>query len=238
MDHQWDGFYTSQLRTSRFPGILTTGEDYTIEITSTPPEKMRFKLEGEQGGIKIKINYPVAGSIQVYADDVAQDYTAWDEALGSPGPLPKTTCGDNRFVGVENFLEFYLEPGCVISIEPKEAIQTKVRMDWSIADFYSNGGVVSFTDKLASTLGIASFRVKIVAVYTGTNNRRLRSRRLQQEDESTVVDFTIAKKIVSTIEGEEVSEEEAQAELEVTKQTLVTKVAEATIDVGASVSGL
>jgi len=47
MDHQWDGFYTSQKRVARFPGILTTGQDYTLEITSTPPKNMRFKLEGE-----------------------------------------------------------------------------------------------------------------------------------------------------------------------------------------------
>ena len=70
MDHVWDGFYTGQTRISRFPGLLSTDLDYTLEISGTPPKKMRFKLEADQGGTKIKIPYPVAGSVTIYADEV------------------------------------------------------------------------------------------------------------------------------------------------------------------------
>jgi hypothetical protein len=49
---------------SRFPTLITTeGGDYTVEMSGTPPKKMRFKLDAELGGVKIRINYPVAGSI-------------------------------------------------------------------------------------------------------------------------------------------------------------------------------
>ena len=65
MDHVWDGFYTGQLRLSRFPGQLETGKDYTLQMTSTPPQKMRFTLQADIGGVKIKIPYPVAGSYTV-----------------------------------------------------------------------------------------------------------------------------------------------------------------------------
>jgi hypothetical protein len=68
MDHVWDGFYSGQLRMSRFPGLISTDMDYTLEIAGTPPKKMRFKLEADQGGVKIRINYPIAGSITVYAN--------------------------------------------------------------------------------------------------------------------------------------------------------------------------
>jgi hypothetical protein len=47
MDHVWDGFYTGQTRISRFPGLLSTDMDYTLEISGTPPKKMRFKLEAD-----------------------------------------------------------------------------------------------------------------------------------------------------------------------------------------------
>ena len=47
MDHVWDGFYTGQTRMSRFPGLLSTDLDYTLEISGTPPKKMRFKLEAD-----------------------------------------------------------------------------------------------------------------------------------------------------------------------------------------------
>ena len=30
MDHGWEGFYTSQLRLSRFPAMIEAGKDYTI----------------------------------------------------------------------------------------------------------------------------------------------------------------------------------------------------------------
>jgi len=71
MDHVWDGFYTGQIRASRFPGLLSTNVDYTLEMSGTPPKKMRFKLGAKTGGVKIKIPYPVAGSITVYADGKA-----------------------------------------------------------------------------------------------------------------------------------------------------------------------
>ena len=192
MDHVWDGFYTGQLRMSRFPGLLTTDYDYTIEIAGTPPKKMRFKLHADVGGVKIRINYPVAGSVTVFADDVAQEYTEWDKELGSAAPLQKTHCGENRFVGVENYLEFYITSACMIRIEPRDAIMTRVRMEWSLDEFYANGGVTRFVDRMAASLGISAHRIKTVAVYEG----------------STVVDTQIVPE-----EDSNQSAEEAAAEL-------------------------
>lgn len=169
MDHVWDGFYTGQIRASRFPGILSTNVDYTLDMSGTPPKKMRFKLDANTGGVKIKIPYPVAGSITVYADGKAQEYTSWDKTIGAPRPLSKTKgCGENRFVGVENYLEFYITPGCEIKVEPRDAIMTKVRMEWTLDEFYGSGGVTRFVDRLAASLGIASYRIKTVAVYEGS----------------------------------------------------------------------
>jgi hypothetical protein len=39
MDHTWDGFYTGQLRYSRFPSLIQTGYTYNVSYTGTPPEK-------------------------------------------------------------------------------------------------------------------------------------------------------------------------------------------------------
>ena len=44
MDHGWEGFYSSQLRLSRFPTMVATGTDYTVRMTGTPPGEMRFAL--------------------------------------------------------------------------------------------------------------------------------------------------------------------------------------------------
>lgn len=169
MDHVWDGFYTGQLRLSRFPGQLETGKDYTIEMAGTPPKKMRYTLQADLGGVKLKIPYPVAGSYTVKANGNLVEYTPWDSELGRHSPLKKNLgCGENRYVGVENFLEFYLTPGCEILVEPRDAIMTKVRLEWTLAEFYADGGVTRFVDRMAASLGISANRIKTVAVYEGS----------------------------------------------------------------------
>merc|ERR1719479_628416 len=187
---------------SRFPGLLSTDLDYTLELSGTPPKKMRFKLEADQGGTKIKIPYPVAGSVTVYANNDKKAYTAWDESIGAPAVLTNTACGENRFVGVQNFLEFYITPNCAIKIEPRDAIMTKVRMEWTLSEFYSNGGTTRFVDRMAASLGIASHRIKTLAVYSG----------------SVVVDF-----VVEADDAVEETYEEAATTLAAIKTTLIQK---------------
>ena len=126
-------------------------------------------LNAVTGGTKIKIPYPVAGSVSVYVDGKKIDYTPWDEELGRHGPLTKKKgCGENRFVGIENFLEFYITPGCQLKVVPRDAIMTKVRMEWTLAEFYAEGGTTRFVDRLAASLGIAANRIKTVAIYEGS----------------------------------------------------------------------
>ena len=75
---------------------------------------------------------------------------------------------------------------------------TKVRMDWTMAEFYSSGGTTRFVDRLAASLGIDSYRIKTVAVYTG----------------SVVVDFVIESE-------ENETREEAEASLAIVKTVLI-----------------
>ena len=151
---------------ARFPAALYTDEDYTIFFSGTNPKKVRFYLDARQGATKIKIPYPVAGSIQVFANGKKKSYTPWDDSLGQHAPLTKTKgCGENRFVGVENFLEFYLEADCEVRVQPKDAILVSVRLDWTLEEFYADGGVDTFTDRMAAVLGVHASQIKTVAVY-------------------------------------------------------------------------
>ena len=201
---------------ARFPIQLLTGQDYTLHFSGTPPKEMRLNLNAVTGGTKIKIPYPVAGSVSIFANGKKIDYTPWDDELGRHGPLTKTKgCGENRFVGIENFLEFYITPGCELEIKPRDAIMTKVRMEWSLAEFYSEGGTTRFVDRLAASLGIAANRIKTVAVYEG----------------SVVVDF-----IIEAEEGK--SSEEAAADLSSITTSLVAQVDSGELDIGAPIMGL
>lgn len=172
MDHVWDGFYTGQTRLSRFPAqLLADGQDYHIRLTGTPPGNMRYKLikEDVTGGISVRIPYPNAGAYSVIVDNQIKDYTPWDENISAHGELTKAEgCGENRFVGIKNFLDFYITPGCEVTVQPRDAIMTSVRMEWTLAEFYADGGVVSFTDRVAAALGIHASTIKVVAVFEGS----------------------------------------------------------------------
>lgn len=83
--------------------------------------------------------------------------------------LTKTAgCGENRWVSIQNYLEFYITPGCEIEVRPKDAIRSNVRMEWTLAEFYADGGTTSFADRVAAALGIHASQVRVVQVTEGS----------------------------------------------------------------------
>lgn len=100
--------------------------------------------------------------------DVVQKVTKWDPKLGRNAALAKRRCGENRFVGIANILEFYLTPGCELTVRPLDSIQSKVRLNWTMDEFYADGGTTRFADRIAAALGIHASTIKVVAVYKGS----------------------------------------------------------------------
>ena len=95
-----------------------------------------------------------------------------DSSTSQPSVINPATakCGTNRFVGVQNYLEFYVTSGCVVIVIPRDAILTSVRLAWTAAEFFAGDGATNFCQRLASVLGIDASRVKIVSVYEGSLN--------------------------------------------------------------------
>ena len=154
---------------SQFVSFVETDQNYTIEYTSTPFNKMIYSLRADHGQIKVHVPYWNAGSYAVYVKDKLIPYTSWDKNTGSQSELTGLKgCGENRYVGVKNYLEFILTAGCEVTVLPVDAILTNVRMQWTMSEFYAAGGVVSFTDRVAAALGIHASTIKTVAVYTGS----------------------------------------------------------------------
>lgn len=92
----------------------------------------------------------------------------WDDSIQQYGEIKQRFCGENRYIGVKNILEFYLTSGCKLEIKPRNAIQTLVRMEWTMEAFFANGGTTNFIDRLTASLGIHASTVKIVSVYEGS----------------------------------------------------------------------
>lgn len=122
-----------------------------------------------RGQIKVKVHYWNAGSFEVYADGVLKDSTPFDKEIGASAELTGYRgCGENRYVPVKNYLEFILTPYCLIEVKPVDAILSNVRMSWTMDEFYDNGGVTSFVDRVSAALGIHASQMKVVSVYTGS----------------------------------------------------------------------
>lgn len=85
--------------------------------------------------------------------------------MNAPDSIKRTKCGENRFTGVDNVLEFYITAGCTLFIKPLDSIRGSIRMDWTLEEFFASGGTSRFIDRLTSVLGIHASNVKIVSVY-------------------------------------------------------------------------
>lgn len=166
MDHTWDGFYTGQIRQSRFPSLIQTGYTYNVTYTGTPPSNQRYKLIAENGGIVVYIKYTKPGAYII--KDLSGNTIAgnsWDDSVKNIATIKGTKCGENRYLGVDNILEFYLSAGCMVKIQPIDQILTRVRLNWTLDAFYADGGATSFVDRLAASLGIHASTIKVVQVY-------------------------------------------------------------------------
>ena len=70
----------------------------------------------------VRIAYPGAESRQILKDGKRVEMNEWDETERGYGPIQRRFCGENRFIGVKNILEFYLTAGCMLQIAPRDAI--------------------------------------------------------------------------------------------------------------------
>jgi len=61
-----------------------------------------------------------------------------------------------------------MNAGCELKISPRDAIMSMVRMEWTMAEFFADGGTTKFIDRLAGSLGIHASTIKVVSVYQGS----------------------------------------------------------------------
>jgi len=81
-------------------------------------------------------------------------------------------------------MENWHSNGCVVYIVPRDAIMLGIRLEFSVAEFFASGGIVSFTDRMAAVLNIHAADIKVVAVYEG----------------STIVEFQVIQRDPEVVE--------------------------------------
>lgn len=90
---------------------------------------MTYSLRADKGQIKVKVPYWNAGSYNIYINGTYIPSNPWNKATNTPSELTGLRgCGENRFVGVQNYLEFIITAGCELKVLPVDAITSNVRM--------------------------------------------------------------------------------------------------------------
>jgi len=147
-------------------------EEYEVEYTGTPPIEQQFVLHGKTGspGFIVKIRYSNADRSYMITDKDGniQSPTPWSNVLADYAPITLKRCGENRFRGVVNILEFYIAPDCPLFIRPRDAIMLGVRLEFPMDDFFASGGVLTFTQKMIGVLGIHQSELRVVSCYEGS----------------------------------------------------------------------
>ena len=111
----------------------------------------------------MSIKYPNAGAYQLY-DENRQEIkpTDWDHAARTWRAPSGAFCGEWRYEGVVNRLQFWIQPGCVLYVYPRDAVMLGVRMEFTLDEFFASGGVTTFADRMAAVLGIHAADIKVV----------------------------------------------------------------------------
>jgi len=166
-------FYSTLKRRSSFSAQLqadTNDREYDIEFTGSAPKKMQFKLLDidSDEGVLFKIHFKENRASTVKAEGVVVPENDWDDENNKPFELARNNCGENRQEGVSNILEVFIKKDCIIEISPRNAIKTKIRLEWTLEEFYASGGAQSFAERVALALGIDASRIKTVNVYQGS----------------------------------------------------------------------
>jgi hypothetical protein len=47
-----------------------------------------------------------------------------------------------------------MDPGCIITVKKLDGVKMGMRMSFSLAEFYEAGGVTTFKDRMAASLGV------------------------------------------------------------------------------------
>jgi len=119
-------------------------------------------------GLTIRIAFPQREAKQVQVNGKYVPMNQWDDSQKNYGPIRQRFCGENRFIGVKNILEFYLSSGCELRISPRSAVQTMLRMKWTMREYFADGGSTRFISRLSKSLNLSSSAINVVSVYSGS----------------------------------------------------------------------
>jgi len=169
----WDGFYIGMNRLGRFPTAIGLNRKFNVTFTGTPPNSMRFQLQGalrSTDGVLLTVSYGLPYTVTLSINSSRIDPLPFGQSVSL-----NSASGVNQWFNKDRMMQFMIRPGDMVVVARVDSIQVSVRMNMTTADFFAKNGQTEFVDRLAAVLGIPSYRIRVVDIRAG----------------STIVDFAL-----------------------------------------------
>ena len=165
MDH--DGGRASYK--SQFTALLQPEGHYTVEFSGANFNKMRYRLDANEGRIHVTVKNMSSPWSNVILNGTVVSAAEWDPTEKAQARLSSYAgCGSNRYNNQDNSLEFILTAGCELQVRTESAIKSRVRLDMTEEQFYQQNGTRGFIERVAAALQINSSRLQVVEVRLGS----------------------------------------------------------------------
>lgn len=171
---EWSGTEPANKRMARFISTIVLNQTYNMTFATQPPSDLKFQLqkrtmEGNSFEWAVfYIYYPIANFISVsVAGQIVQPQLATDTNELS---TQFDVCGANRYYYTNGTIGFVLngKTGCQVKLSVTNNVQISAKLQTTVSEFYANGGVTKFVDRMCAYLNITTDRLKVVGVFAGS----------------------------------------------------------------------
>lgn len=169
---EWSGTEPLNKRMGRFISTLVFSKVYNLTFGAQPPSELKFQFQNRtDGGVETEyavfyIYYPIANFISVSAK--GQKVTPLLATDSTELSTLSTTCGANKYFYDNGTVAFVLTSNCQVRLSVTNNVQISARIQTTLPEFFANGGVTKFVDRMCAYLNITTDRLKVVGVYTGS----------------------------------------------------------------------
>ena len=206
-DHGWCFGYTCQKRISTFYALVQDNRNYDVYLSSTPPNRLRFRLVNSDVSFKIRLSlhYTIARRIDLYKNSIYMnptnvDYSTGVMTLKDPSAnlnsyMPRLTnnSGTNLFTNRKMYFSMWGGNDYIdINIAPVLFVTFGVPAI-TPDSFFDPANLVN---NFAALLGIPASKIRKVEIVRATSRKRSASG-------TSTISFTIYEDPVSSVNSQQ-----------------------------------
>jgi len=170
-DMTWEGFYRDNFHLSRFGSIIYTGQYYNLTATGTPPTKLSIVTEAsvdQSRGFVMALRYDSPVIVDVYVNGTKVEAIEYVSGESTPVCQLSDPTGTNRWFHENATIQWVQKGHANVTLVQTSSVRLTMQLDMTLKEFYSDNTRATLIDKLASVLGIPSYRIRVASVKQGS----------------------------------------------------------------------